>query len=86
MATEQHARIGATWWDNTDPDEISPPTEDAELIVQYDNEMLYIEGLRDGFYLALDANNLFAAMAAVGGGEAELVEHDRYALQDAPSS
>jgi myo-inositol-hexaphosphate 3-phosphohydrolase len=82
---DTRARIPAIWWDDRDPDpEAICSSTDTELVVQYDTETIYIDGLRDGFYLSIDLKDLFAAMAGTAGGEAEVFELEREAALSLP--
>jgi hypothetical protein len=73
--TDRRARIPALWWDDRERDpDLLPSAERTGLIVQYDDETLYIDGLRDGVYLSIAVKDLFAAMAATAGGKAEVVD------------
>ena len=75
---DTRARIPAIWWDDRDPDPYATcPSTDTELVIQYDSETIYIDGLRDGYYLSIDVKDLFAAMAGTARGEAEIFELER---------
>ncbi len=67
MSTEEKTPLKARWWEEpSDDSEAIPPNWEIDLAAEYDGEVFYINGLRDGHYLEISLKEL--ARAIVAGG------------------
>jgi hypothetical protein len=67
VPSDEKIPITAEWWEeSSDNSEEVPPSYKVELAGEFDGETFYIDGLRDGHYLAIDLRAL-AGLIAAGG-------------------
>jgi hypothetical protein len=64
MAVEpQKTKCLATWWEDTDPENEFPDTEEVEIAIHWEGDAFFIDVLRDGHYLAVPLHGIVKPMA-----------------------
>lgn len=65
MAADSKITAGALWWKTTDDlVESIESAEDVQIEIGYEDDTIYIDGLRDGHYIAIDLSSIGEALAA----------------------